>query len=90
MLKAWDKFDQEKGSENDRPGKTIFPEKKHKQMSYLKVKFQNKCSGEYLGTNENFFICTDFFGKEQFFLILEFEFGGSDLENMNGKVCSCI
>ncbi|KAK3523150.1 hypothetical protein QTP86_020196 [Hemibagrus guttatus] len=49
LLKAWDKFDQEKGSENDRP---------------------------------------DFFGKEQLFLILEFEFGGSDLENMNGKLTS--
>lgn len=31
-------------------------------------------------------MCTDFFGKEQLFLILEFEFGGSDLENLNGKV----
>ncbi|XP_062376524.1 uncharacterized protein haspin isoform X2 [Sardina pilchardus] len=30
----------------------------------------------------------DFFGEEQFFLILEFEFGGSDLENMNGKLSS--
>ncbi|KAK2865666.1 hypothetical protein Q7C36_001722 [Tachysurus vachellii] len=49
LLKAWDQFDQEKGSENDRP---------------------------------------DFFGKEQLFLILEFEFGGSDLENMNGKLTS--
>ncbi|MCJ8749170.1 hypothetical protein PDJAM_G00173310, partial [Pangasius djambal] len=49
LLKAWDKFDQVKGSENDRP---------------------------------------DFFGKEQLFLILEFEFGGSDLENMNGKLTS--
>lgn len=25
LLKAWDKFDQEKGSDNDRPGKTVFP-----------------------------------------------------------------
>ncbi|XP_066516326.1 uncharacterized protein haspin isoform X2 [Hoplias malabaricus] len=49
LLKAWDKFDREKGSENDRP---------------------------------------DFFSKEQFFVILEFEFGGSDLENMNGKLFS--
>ncbi|XP_036439336.1 serine/threonine-protein kinase haspin [Colossoma macropomum] len=49
LLKAWDKFDQEKGSENDRP---------------------------------------DFFGQEQLFVILEFEFGGSDLENMNGKLSS--
>ncbi|KAK1792709.1 hypothetical protein P4O66_012632, partial [Electrophorus voltai] len=49
LLKAWDKFDQEKGSENDRP---------------------------------------DFFSEEQLFLILEFEFGGSDLENMNGKLSS--
>ncbi|KAI5607330.1 serine/threonine-protein kinase haspin isoform X2, partial [Silurus asotus] len=49
LLKAWDKFDKEKGSENDRP---------------------------------------DFFGAEQLFLILEFEFGGSDLENMNGKLAS--
>lgn len=29
---------------------------------------------------------TDFFDDEQLFLILEFEFGGSDLENMKGKV----
>ncbi|XP_007232734.3 uncharacterized protein haspin isoform X1 [Astyanax mexicanus] len=49
LLKAWDKFDQDKTSENDRP---------------------------------------DFFGKEQLFVILEFEFGGSDLENMNGKLSS--
>lgn len=31
-------------------------------------------------------ILTDFFDDEQLFLILEFEFGGSDLENMKGKV----
>lgn len=49
LLKAWDKFATEKGSENDRP---------------------------------------DFFGVDQLFLILEFEFGGSDLENMNGKLTS--
>lgn len=49
LLKAWDKFDKEKTSENDRP---------------------------------------DFFGKDQIFVILEFEFGGSDLENMNGKLSS--
>ncbi|XP_076867245.1 uncharacterized protein LOC143518570 [Brachyhypopomus gauderio] len=49
LLRAWDKFDQEKGSENDRP---------------------------------------DFFGEDQLFVILEFEFGGSDLENMNGKLSS--
>ncbi|XP_067260851.1 uncharacterized protein haspin isoform X1 [Chanodichthys erythropterus] len=49
LLKAWDKFDHQKGSENDRP---------------------------------------DFFDDEQLFLILEFEFGGSDLENMNGKLSS--
>ncbi|KAA0722352.1 Serine/threonine-protein kinase haspin [Triplophysa tibetana] len=49
LLKAWDKFDCQKGSENDRP---------------------------------------DFFDDEQLFLILEFEFGGSDLENMKGKLSS--
>ncbi|XP_055061405.2 uncharacterized protein haspin [Misgurnus anguillicaudatus] len=49
LLKAWDKFDSQKGSENDRP---------------------------------------DFFDDEQMFLILEFEFGGSDLENMKGKLSS--
>ncbi|XP_031415214.1 serine/threonine-protein kinase haspin-like [Clupea harengus] len=49
LLNAWDKFDKQRGSENDRP---------------------------------------DFFGEEQFFLVLEFEFGGSDLENMNGKLSS--
>ncbi|XP_058631753.1 serine/threonine-protein kinase haspin-like isoform X2 [Onychostoma macrolepis] len=51
LLKAWDKFDCQKGSENDRP---------------------------------------DFFDDEQLFLILEFEFGGSDLENMNGKLSSIV
>lgn len=49
LLKAWDKFDCHKGSENDRP---------------------------------------DFFDDKQLFLILEFEFGGRDLENMKGKLCS--
>ena len=32
------------------------------------------------------FSCPDVFEEEQLFLILEFEFGGSDLENSNGKV----
>lgn len=39
--------------------------------------------------NDHSFIAsvgTDFFDDEQLFLILEFEFGGSDLENINGKV----
>ncbi|XP_061563533.1 uncharacterized protein haspin [Cololabis saira] len=49
FLKAWDAFDQRKGSENDRP---------------------------------------DFFEKTQLFLILEFEFGGTDLENSNGTLAS--
>ncbi|KAG9337104.1 hypothetical protein JZ751_029772 [Albula glossodonta] len=49
LLSAWDKFDKQRGSENDRP---------------------------------------DFFEEDQLFLILEFEFGGSDLENMNGKLSS--
>nr|XP_023654937.1 serine/threonine-protein kinase haspin isoform X1 [Paramormyrops kingsleyae] len=30
----------------------------------------------------------DFFGEDQIFVILEFEFGGSDLESMNGKISS--
>ncbi|KAK0151556.1 Serine/threonine-protein kinase haspin [Merluccius polli] len=51
MLDAWDAFDQQKGSENDRP---------------------------------------DFFDKQQLFLILEFEFGGSDLENSNGTLSSLV
>ncbi|XP_075901777.1 uncharacterized protein haspin isoform X2 [Nelusetta ayraudi] len=49
FLDAWDKFDQLKGSENDRP---------------------------------------DFFQKDQIFIILEFEFGGVDLENSNGTLSS--
>ncbi|KAF0037419.1 hypothetical protein F2P81_010293 [Scophthalmus maximus] len=49
FLKAWDTFDQQKGSENDRP---------------------------------------DFFEQDQLFLILEFEFGGADLENSNGTLAS--
>ncbi|XP_063054685.1 mucin-17 [Engraulis encrasicolus] len=51
LLSAWDKFDRERGSDNDRP---------------------------------------DFFGEEQFFLILEFEFGGCDLETMSGKLASLV
>lgn len=51
FLKAWDKFDKEKHSENDRP---------------------------------------DFFEKDQLFIILEFEFGGADLENCNGTLPSII
>uniref|UniRef100_A0AAV2LIR1 Serine/threonine-protein kinase haspin n=1 Tax=Knipowitschia caucasica TaxID=637954 RepID=A0AAV2LIR1_KNICA len=51
FLKAWDKFDKVKGSENDRP---------------------------------------DFFGDNQLFIILEFEFGGTDLENSNGVLPSII
>ncbi|XP_029921060.1 uncharacterized protein haspin isoform X3 [Myripristis murdjan] len=51
LLKAWDAFDEQRGSENDRP---------------------------------------DFFEKEQLFLILEFEFGGSDLENSNGTLASLV
>lgn len=31
-------------------------------------------------------LCLDFFEKDQFFIILEFEFGGVDLENSNGTV----
>lgn len=31
----------------------------------------------------------DFFEKDQIFIILEFEFGGADLENSNGKVSNC-
>ncbi|XP_056266190.1 uncharacterized protein haspin isoform X2 [Pseudoliparis swirei] len=49
FLNAWDAFDQQKGSENDRP---------------------------------------DFFNADQFFIILEFEFGGADLENSNGTLPS--
>ncbi|XP_038146246.1 serine/threonine-protein kinase haspin [Cyprinodon tularosa] len=49
FLRAWDGFDQLKGSENDRP---------------------------------------DFFEKDQLFIILEFEFGGTDLENSNGTLAS--
>ncbi|XP_029285953.1 uncharacterized protein haspin [Cottoperca gobio] len=51
FLNAWDTFDQQKGSENDRP---------------------------------------DFFEKDQLFLILEFEFGGIDLENSNGTLASLV
>ncbi|XP_014887802.1 uncharacterized protein haspin isoform X1 [Poecilia latipinna] len=51
FLKAWDAFDQRKGSENDRP---------------------------------------DFFEKDQLFIILEFEFGGVDLENSNGTLASFV
>ncbi|XP_071264581.1 uncharacterized protein haspin isoform X2 [Salvelinus alpinus] len=51
LLKAWDSFNTQRGSENDRP---------------------------------------DFFSEEQMFLILEFEFGGSDLENSNGQLASVL
>ncbi|MGH0134626.1 UNVERIFIED_CONTAM: hypothetical protein FKN15_023541 [Acipenser sinensis] len=49
LLKAWDKFDKQRNSENDRP---------------------------------------DFFEQDQLFLILAFEFGGIDLENMQSKLSS--
>nr|XP_046269844.1 uncharacterized protein haspin isoform X2 [Scatophagus argus] len=49
FLNAWDAFDQQKSSENDRP---------------------------------------DCFQKDQLFIILEFEFGGIDLENSNGTLMS--
>ncbi|KAL4640364.1 serine/threonine-protein kinase haspin [Arapaima gigas] len=51
LLAAWDKFDEQRVSENDRP---------------------------------------DFFPDNQLFLILEFEFGGSDLENFNCKLSSLV
>uniref|UniRef100_A0A665VR16 non-specific serine/threonine protein kinase n=1 Tax=Echeneis naucrates TaxID=173247 RepID=A0A665VR16_ECHNA len=51
FLNAWDRFDQQKGSENDRP---------------------------------------DFFENDQLFIILEFEFGGIDLENSNGTMASLV
>ncbi|KAM9398402.1 uncharacterized protein haspin isoform 1-T2 [Salvelinus alpinus] len=51
LLKAWDSFNTQRGSENDRP---------------------------------------DFFSEEQMFLILEFEFGGRDLENSNGQLASVL
>ncbi|KAF3852099.1 hypothetical protein F7725_005454 [Dissostichus mawsoni] len=52
FMNAWDTFDKNKGSENDRP---------------------------------------DFFEKDQLFIILEFEFGGTDLENSNGMLSSlCV
>ncbi|XP_070298771.1 serine/threonine-protein kinase haspin [Salvelinus sp. IW2-2015] len=51
LLKAWDSFNTQRGSENDQP---------------------------------------DFFSEEQLFLILEFEFGGSDLENSNGQLASVL
>lgn len=34
----------------------------------------------------SFSLCLDFFKKDQLFIILEFEFGGIDLENSNGTV----
>ncbi|KAM6242478.1 serine/threonine-protein kinase haspin [Porphyrio hochstetteri] len=46
LLDAWDRYHEERGSENDRP---------------------------------------DFFGDKQLFMVLEFEFGGNDLENMKYK-----
>ncbi|XP_063258810.1 serine/threonine-protein kinase haspin [Prinia subflava] len=49
LLKAWDKFHKETGSENDRP---------------------------------------DFFGSQQLFMVLEFEFGGRDLEHMRSSLGS--
>ncbi|XP_078527561.1 serine/threonine-protein kinase haspin [Lissotriton helveticus] len=49
LLQAWDNYNQDKGSENERP---------------------------------------DFFGDDQLFIILEFEFGGRDLENMKNELTS--
>lgn len=56
LLEAWDKFDQEKGSENDRPGKTIFPENAHIRKCHM-LKFQHKCSGEYLVSEFLGYVC---------------------------------
>ncbi|XP_075703681.1 serine/threonine-protein kinase haspin-like [Rhinoderma darwinii] len=49
LLSAWDRFSEEKGTENERP---------------------------------------DLFGSEQLFMILEFEFGGDDLERISSKLPS--
>ncbi|XP_030392313.1 serine/threonine-protein kinase haspin [Gopherus evgoodei] len=49
LLKAWDKYHELNGSENDRP---------------------------------------DLFGEQQLFMVLEFEFGGSNLENMRKQLNS--
>lgn len=49
LLQAWDKYNQDEGSENERP---------------------------------------DLFGDDQLFIILEFEFGGRDLENMKNELSS--
>lgn len=48
-------------------------------------------SGKFVFFSNTPFLCflVDFFEKDQTFLILEFEFGGVDLENSNGTVCTC-
>lgn len=38
------------------------------------------------GLRSLFILFSDFFQKDQIFIILEFEFGGVDLENSNGTV----
>lgn len=40
--------------------------------------------------NRIFLLLTDFFENDQIFIILEFEFGGADLENSNGTVSKAM
>lgn len=40
--------------------------------------------------NRFFLLLTDFFENDQLFIILEFEFGGADLENSNGTVSKAM
>lgn len=94
FLKAWDAFAKRKGSENDRPGwlKSLYYYFTRHSLKFIFCPFESM-----LRTVKNIFKatfcvtlfrcrCLDFFENDQLFIILEFEFGGVDLENSNGKV----
>lgn len=104
FLKAWDTFDKQKGSENDRPGQReknlfMFENMSFKLADGTQRDFSlfhishftadtNPCIRLCVCVSSGLFysLCLDFFEKDQLFIILEFEFGGSDLENSNGTV----
>lgn len=58
------------------------------QVSEIKTPFDHIFQGPSSKKKHYVCLCIDFFTKQQLFIILEFEFGGVDLENSNGMVCT--